>query len=382
MPSLGVRSKDLNYIINKYRNHPSIKTIKENFPNVKKFAFQLVSTEDVKKVIKDLKTNKSVGGEIPTQILKESEFTFETLENCINQSLKTTGEFPGSLKLGNLTPIYKKDDLLDKSNYRPVSILPLLSKVYERIIYKQLSQHAEQFLNKILCGFRKTHSTQHALFKLLQSWQKELDYGGFVGTILMDLSKAYDCISHELLVAKLECYGLDELSLKLVLDYLSNRKQRTKIGSSFSYWFDISVGVPQGSILGPLLLNIFINDLFFMIIRSDVCSFADDNTLYSCDKKLENIFVNLKIDLKNVLYWFQVNSLKANPGKFQFLILGDKKNNSFVLNILDKEIKNSSEVELLDITIDSQLKFKKHINNLCRKAFLTVEKAKSLLMLL
>ena len=203
MPSLAVRSKDLNYIVNKYRNHPSIKTIKENFPNVKKFAFQLVSTEDVKKVIKDLKTNKSVGGEIATQILKESEFTFKTLGNCINQSLKTTGEFPGSLKLGNLTPIYKKDDPLDKSNYRPVSILPLLSKVYERIIYKQLSQHAEQFLNKILCGFRKTHSTQHALFKLLQSWQKELDYGGFVGTILMDLSKAYDCISHELLVFKL-----------------------------------------------------------------------------------------------------------------------------------------------------------------------------------
>ena len=107
MPSLRVRPKDLNYIINEHRNHSSIKTIKENFSNVKKFAFQLVSTEDVKKVIKDLKTNKSVGGEIPTQILKESEFTFETLKNCINQSLKTTGDFPGSLKLGNLTPIYK-----------------------------------------------------------------------------------------------------------------------------------------------------------------------------------------------------------------------------------------------------------------------------------
>ena len=121
--------------------------------------------------------------------------------------------------------------------------MPLLSKVYERIIYKQLSQYAEQFLNKILCGFRK-NTTQHALFKLLQSWQKELDYGGFVGTILIDLSKAYDCISHELLVAKLECYGLDELSLKLILDYLSNRKQRIKIGSLFSYWSDISVGLP------------------------------------------------------------------------------------------------------------------------------------------
>ena len=164
----------------------------------------------------------------------------------------------------------------------------------------------------------------------------------FVGTILMDLSKAYDCISHELLVAKLECYGLDEISLKLILDYLSNRKQTTKIDSSFSYWFDISVCVSLGSILGLLLFNIFINDLFFMVIRSEVCNFADDNTLYSCDKKLENIFVHLKIDLKNVLYWFQVNSLKANPGKFQFMILGDKKNNTFVLIIHDKEIKNST----------------------------------------
>ena len=113
VPSLGVRSKDLNYITNKYRRHPSIKIIKGDFPNVKKFTFQLLSTKDVKKVIKDFKTNKSVGEEIPTKILKKSEFTFDTLKNCINQSLKTTGKFPGSLKLGNLTPTYKKDDPLD-----------------------------------------------------------------------------------------------------------------------------------------------------------------------------------------------------------------------------------------------------------------------------
>ena len=101
--------------------------------------------DGVKKVIKDLKTDKSAGGEIPTQILKESEFTFECLKNCINHSIKETGTFPSSLKSGNITPIFKKDDPLDKPNYRPVSILPLLSKVYERIIYNQLSQHSEQF---------------------------------------------------------------------------------------------------------------------------------------------------------------------------------------------------------------------------------------------
>ena len=115
----------------------------------------------------------------------------------------------------------------------------MLSKVYERIIYNQLSQHFKQFLNSILCGFRKAHNIQHPLFKLLHSWQRELDSGGFVGTILMDLSKAYDCISHELLIAKLECCGLDKISLKLILNYLSNHMQRTKIGSSFSSWFDI-----------------------------------------------------------------------------------------------------------------------------------------------
>ena len=141
--------------------------------------------DDVKTVIQYLKNNKSVGGEIPIQILKESEFTFEKLINCINKSIET-GYFPDSLKEVNITSIYKIDDPLDKSSYRPVSILPLVSKAFQRLIYNQLSEYTEGFLNHILCGFRKVHSTQHALFKLLQSWQKELDNGGFVCAILMD----------------------------------------------------------------------------------------------------------------------------------------------------------------------------------------------------
>ena len=131
-------TNNVNDIIKKYIKYPSIKNIKKKYENINKFSFLPVTTNEAKKIIKDLKTNKSVGGEIPIQILKESEFTFECLKNCINHSIEETGIFPSSLKLGNITPIFKKDDPLDKSNYRPVSILPLLSKVYERIIYNQL----------------------------------------------------------------------------------------------------------------------------------------------------------------------------------------------------------------------------------------------------
>ena len=136
-------------IIKRYKNHPSIKHIKMKYRNINSFSFRPVTVEEVKKVINDLKTNKSVAGDIPTSILKDSEFSFTALTNCINKSIET-GSFPYSLKEANITRIFKKNDPLDKSNYRPVSVLPLLSKVYERLIYNQLSDHSDTFLKNIL----------------------------------------------------------------------------------------------------------------------------------------------------------------------------------------------------------------------------------------
>ena len=138
----------------------------------------------------------------------------------------------------------------------------------------------------------------------------------------MDLSKVYDCLQHDIIIANFEAYGLSKSNLKLLLDYLEGRKQRVKIGSSYTFWSDVKWSVPQGSNLGPLFFNVFINDLFMFIENCGICNLAADNTLYSSVIELSSILENLKHDTKTILNWLRINSLKANGGKFQFMILG------------------------------------------------------------
>ena len=202
------------------------------------------------------------------------------------------------------------------------------------------------------------HNTQHVLLKLLHSWQKKLDQKVFVGTNLIDLSKAYDCIPRDILIVKLECYGIDKIGRSLILYYLSRRKQRTKIGSSYTSWYDMIRGALQGSILAPLLFNVFINNLFFVTTLSEVCNFADDNTLYKFNKELKIVFRNLESDLNNVLAWFDLCSLKVNPGKFQFIFLGTKD----VLNEGKSKLKAQLKLHNLELKLKSlKLKFESHI---------------------
>lgn len=174
--------------------------------------------------------------------------------------------FPDNCKLADVTPVHKQGNKMDKSNYRPISILPPMAKVFERLLSEQLSKHFEDKYSKFQCGFRKGHSSQTCLIAMIEKWRKALDNGKVAGALLSDLSKAFDCVDHELIIAKLHAFGCTHHSLKLILSYLRNRYQRVRLNSTFSSWARIISGVPQGSIWGPDIFNIDLIDLFLFFV--------------------------------------------------------------------------------------------------------------------
>ena len=238
--------------VNKYKNHPSVIMIKEKIKPIETFSFFPVQYDDVLRKIRNLDPSKSSQQtDIPTKILNYNSEYFagyfhENIDFCFENSC-----LPSDLKFADVTPAYQKNSKNSKDNYRPVSILSNISKVYERCIYDQMEAYFETILSPNQRGFRKGFSAQHCSISLIEKWKKNIDNGGAFGALMTNLSKAFDCLSHQLLIAKLEAYGFDEKSLKLIYNYLSNRKQRVKINDSYSSWREILYGVPQGSILGP-----------------------------------------------------------------------------------------------------------------------------------
>ena len=198
-----------------------------------------------------------------------------------------TSVFPQNLKNANITPVFKKGHRNSETNYRPVSILPNLSKIYERCLYKQLSKFFNKILSKYQCGFRKGFDWQHCLATMLEKWRETIDKGDCFGALLTYLSKAFDCIFHDLLIAKLHAYGVDMKPLKFLYSYLNGRKKRVKINDKYSSFEEILFGVPQGSVLGPLLFNIFVSDLLLILNNIEIASYADDNTSYCSSKILK-----------------------------------------------------------------------------------------------
>ena len=200
---------------------------------------------------------------------------------------------------------------------------------------------------------------------MLQKWKHAVDNKKVFGVLLTDLSKAFACICHDLLIAKLNAYGLSLPALKLVHNYLQNRKQRTKNGTAYSLWEEIFSGVPQGSILGPLLFNIFLCDLFLTIEGNYFTNYADDTTPYVIGNNAEEVVSELKAITQKLFTWFAQNEMKANLNKCHLLL---STTDAFNFEISETVIRNSNSKKLLGVTFDNKLKFEKHIITICQRA--------------
>ena len=209
-----------------------------------------------------------------------------------------------------------------------------------------------------LTGFRKNHGTQRALLKMIETWKTKLNMGHKVGVIYMD----------ELLIAKLRRYGLDQNAVEFFKSYLSNHYQFCKTNNTLGDWRKIIAGVPQGSILGPLLFNIFLNDIFLFLKNANLGNYADDSTLDAYNKNLETVISNLRQEFSILSNWFYNNYMVLNLGKCHFMLFGVKENEQFDLIVNDITLKHSSHEKILGVTIDNKLSFDEHIINTCKTA--------------
>ena len=297
---------------------------------------------------------------IPPRLLKESVSVIsEPLAKIMNCSI-SLGYYPSRWKMGQVTPLFKKGDEFCKNNYRPVSVVPALNNIFERILAKQLEPFYQDILSDFISAYRPNFSCETSLLRLTEDWRKSRDSKETVAVVSMDSSKAFDSIPHALLLAKLKAYGLGETSIVLLRSYLSTRIQRVKIGDTFSEWELVRRGVPQGSVLGPVFFNVHINDLFYHIKRANLNAYADDEQLYSSDKDLETLNTRLEHELGIANNWYERNGMIVNPEKHQAMVLGAYSNYEFSF-----PVKNS--IDLLGVTIDKDLSFNRHISQICEK---------------
>ena len=341
-----------------------------------RFSLKAPTVSTVYKLLENINVRKATGLDgVSNKLLKfAAHIVAPSLTEIFTTSINT-GIFPTEWKIARVTPIFKKGKKNDLNNYRPISVIPTVTKILEKIVYEQLFSYFNDnnLLTSCQSGFRSFHSTLTALTEATNSWSVNIDNGLLNGVVFLDLKKALDTIDHSIILRKLQFYGIEQESLKWFQSYLDDRKQVCCVNKHMSNSRSVSCGVPQGSNLGPLLFLIYINDLPNCLSTASPRMFADDTNVSLASSTLFELENMLNQELQNLNIWLKVNKLSLNIAKTEFMIIGSRQrlnvnvDGHINISINDQPIKKVNETETLGMTIDQHLTWSKHVEEKSKK---------------
>ena len=367
-------------LLEKLPSLPSFSTVPQDVnsgPELQRTAFKFedVSEDFVKNQLRGLKAGKAVGlDKIPARLLIDAaDIVVRPLTDIINCSLRS-GTVPLDLKSARVIPLFKKGKMDDMDNYRPISILPTVSKLLERAVHTQFYQYLREhnILSPYQCGFRKCHSTEFAALSFADTVRRNMDQGMLTGAVFIDFRKAFDTVNHDLLIQKLSSLGVLDKELAWFNDYLKDRIQVLDFQGVSSDPETIGCGVPQGSILGPLLFILHVNDLPNVVNRCSVLMYADDTVLYYAAPNVETLQEMLNKELRSIERWLFRNSLFLNVTKTEAMVFGTfprlSNIESFNISVNGSPINRVYQFKYLGVVFDENLSWNDHVKYVLAKA--------------